>query len=156
RTGVPWGVLALAFGVVSVVRETRSGGEFVLNDTIMGLGTACLLVFCQLGDREGLPAGRPPLLRLLNTRWAATLGAFPSSLSVVNSLLLSAARLLVRRWVEDPDGRLAVSMLVAAPLTVGFAYGFSLAFERTPGLPLPVWAAGRLGRRRHPAHRAVG
>lgn len=156
RRHVPWGVLTATFGTLSLVRQVRYGDELFANDTIMGLATACLLVFCELHDRAGSPGAGPPVLGIVKARWAVALGSFSYSLYLLNYPLLSLGHLVVRRWVTSPEARLAVSLLAAVPLTIALAYLFHLAFERPVARRAAPGAAPRLGSLRHPAHEGGG
>lgn len=152
RSRLPWGLLTLGLGLLSAARQTRYGDSVILNDAIMGLATASLLIFCDVHHRTKDANGRPPIVAILSARSAVVLGSFSYSLYLLNFPLLALANLLLRRWAAA-DWRLAILMAAAVPMVVAVSYGFSSVFERkaAPALP-PMPLRGPIGRVR--AHAA--
>lgn len=127
---IPWGVPTLALGAAAFMRQRSHGDALLVNDTLVGLATACLLIFCQVC--EGLPtsAGRPPILRLLSSRWAVALGGFSYSLYLLNYPLVALVYLATRDSIASPEACLAVSLGAGVPLVLAASYLFHLVFER--------------------------
>ena len=137
-----WGKLAAAgFGVFLVVavwlegHHLRSeGAALCLSvglDVLVGLATTCLIVSCaRSAHAAGLDSDKrlPLTLRLLESRWAISLGAFSYSLYLVHVPLV----LKLSQWSSGhfPPVRAFLVDLAGIPFVLAAAYLFHLAFER--------------------------
>jgi peptidoglycan/LPS O-acetylase OafA/YrhL len=131
RRAVPWGTLAavLVIGGVAGLRWGRQllRGHLILTGFYVGLATMVLLVSCT---RAALGQPRPRLLRFLESRPLALLGAISYSLYLVHWPILA----LLQRFALDrgfgTQGCLLLLMAAGVPLSLAAAYLCYLAFER--------------------------
>ena len=90
------GILSLALLAPPVMRS----------DSLVGLGTACLIVSCARFVLDGNPeSDRPRLLRLLESPWVVKLGGGSYSLYLIHFPLLSLASGMMRGWGWGADVR---------------------------------------------------
>lgn len=140
RAAWPWPWLALAGAAPVVALIGRLGSVWTLDhlfwvDLVLGPAVACLLA--------ALAGGRPArLLRVLETRPVRALGASSYSLYLTHGpIVVVVFETLVARRVAPGVPAFLVTLAIALPLTVAFAWVFAAAFEtpfrRAPG-PRPA------------------
>ena len=100
-------------------------------DILVGLATTCLIVSCtRSAHAAGLDSDKrlPVTLRLLESRWAISLGAFSYSLYLVHVPIV----LKLGQWAGShfPPVRAFLVELAGIPFVLAAAYLFHLAFER--------------------------
>ena len=100
-------------------------------DILVGLATTCLIVSCTRSAHVAGPDSdkRPPLiLRLLESRWAISLGAFSYSLYLVHVPIV----LKLGQWAGSHFSPVRAFLVEIAgiPFVLAAAYLFHLAFER--------------------------
>jgi len=152
RRSWPWPRLALAAVIPVLLTGAFKGSVWTLDhlywvDLALGPAIACLLA--------GLVTGRPALLlRGLDARPMRRLGSFSYSLYLIHAPIVAIVceRILADRVPQGVPFFLA-SLALVLPLTIGFAWCFSMVFEtrfwrpRSPsetGRPLPTRAEGVL------------
>ena len=125
---VPWPLLAGAGAVLAVVGIGLAGSVWTVDhyfwvDQLVGVPVACLLA--------AVASGRPGwLVRALDSRPLAGLGAFSYSLYLVHvPIVVLVNRLLVAPHLPHGTPVFLVTLLVAAPVAVGFARVFGSVFE---------------------------
>ena len=152
RRSWPWPRLALAAVIPVLLTGAFKGSVWTLDhlywvDLALGPAIACLLA--------GLVTGRPALLlRGLDARPMRRLGSFSYSLYLIHAPIVAIVceRILAGRVPQGVPFFLA-SLALVLPLTIGFAWCFSMVFEtrfrrpRSPSEtagPLPTRAEGVL------------
>ncbi len=152
RRAWPWPRLALAAAIPVLVTVWWQGSVWTLHhlywvDLALGPAIACLLA--------GLATSRPaPLLRVLDARPVRSLGSFSYSLYLTHAPIVAIVceRVVAGRVAQGVPAFL-VSLALVLPLTIAFAWGFSLIFEAPfrrrrsapePARPLPARAEGVL------------
>jgi len=150
RRSWPWGWLALGAAAPVVVTIWWQGSVWTLDhlfwvDLAFGPAIACLLA--------GFATGRAaPLRRLLDARPLRSLGGCSYSLYLTHAPIVAIIYdKVVARRVREGVPAFVVSLAVALPLTILFARGFALVFER-PSRD----ASGSVRRKPHRVARAFG
>jgi peptidoglycan/LPS O-acetylase OafA/YrhL len=128
RAGIGIGVVALVFAGSALAGNTDRA--FMISDPLVGAATACLIVRGTLRSTLEVATPKRPVFRFLERRWAVALGIISYSLYLVHYplLVLASSALRTRGWA--PGSRLAVLLLVAAPLCLPVAVLFHALFER--------------------------
>jgi peptidoglycan/LPS O-acetylase OafA/YrhL len=128
RRSWPWPWLALAALAPVLVTVWWQGsvwtaGHLLWVDLALGPAIACLLA--------GLATGRPgALLRLLDARPIRSLGSFSYSLYLTHApIVVIVCRRIVPGRVASGTPAFLVSLAIALPLSIGFAWGFAALFE---------------------------
>ena len=130
------GILSLALLAPPVMRS----------DSLVGLGTACLIVSCARFVLDGnQESDRPRLLRLFESPWVVKMGGGSYSLYLIHFPLLSLASGMMRGWGWGADARMLTLLLAISPACIGAASLFSLVFEK-PFLVNRQRSADRPGR----------
>jgi len=115
------GILSLALFAPPVMRS----------DSLVGLGTACLIVSCARFVLDGnQESDRPRLLRLFESPWVVKMGGGSYSLHLIHFPLLSLASGMLRGWGWGADARMLTLLLAISPACIGAASLFSLVFEK--------------------------
>ena len=146
RRSWPWARIALAAATPVLATIWWQGSVWTLDhlfwvDLALGPAIACLLA--------GLTTGRPaPLLHLLEARPIRKLGLCSYSLYLTHAPIVAIVyERIVAGRVRQGVPAFAVSLAIALPLTIGFAWLFASIFEtpfrrhgsssRAPALPPP-------------------
>jgi peptidoglycan/LPS O-acetylase OafA/YrhL len=112
---------------------TGGDGFFVglcVRDAAVGIAALCLLLYCARFEQSvGDTGRRPTLLRWLESRPAVALGGFSNSLYAAHCTIIAATNCLAGRTDLSPIAALNLYLGVGLPLSIGFAYLFSLWFE---------------------------
>ena len=131
RERLPWRVLAWFGGALAlaslVIGDSYLGLPTYLNETLLGVGSCLVLVYCALSEQAGRQTA---LLGFLNHRRVVFIGTFSYSLYLIHSPLLGLFNLLTLELPLTSDLRLLMMLLVALPLAVGASYLFYLLTER--------------------------
>jgi len=131
---LPWGYISLTLwvcviGMGLLKNGWRSHYPYVA-DALIGLATTTLLVSCTRASLLKLPAREHPALRVLAAPLVTTLGAFSYSIYLTHYPLMV---LFFYSTISIPMSTLARAGLmfgVFLPLSIAFAYGFYVLFER--------------------------
>lgn len=129
------GPVAVGLGLVALILAglALAGTDdrnFMIADPIVGVVMAGLLVRWSRRAAPRTGASRLPLLRLLEGRWAVTLGAISYSLYLIHYPLLAVSNAILRRWQWGPEARLWALVLGASPVILLAASLFHRVFER--------------------------
>ena len=135
---LPWGVFtAILFGglyFALLMKPDVFWRRLVFADTGVGLITVCLILHCasQLSARrsDGLVPAPNLILRLLQSRFAVTIGVFSYSLYLVHAPILALVEMVTARAGLGPVADLAVYELLGVPLALLISYAFFLACEK--------------------------
>jgi len=100
-----------------------------LPDVILGLTTASLIAFCTMGARSDSGEKGPLLLKMLQSRPVAGLGAFSYSLYLIHHPLQRGILRVLQTCNLSADLTLCTQLFVSMPLIIGLAYLFHRAFE---------------------------
>lgn len=138
---------AVVMAAVSVSLLGRRAEPLI--DPIVGAVAALLIVRWGRMVRVRLPAARPWLVRLLESRAAVGLGAISYSLYLTHLPVLALADGLLRARGFRGDVRLMLLLFGLSPVCLVLAYAFHWLFER-PTLPAR-WSGVREGRPLEPA-----
>lgn len=135
RHKADWPILGPGLALVAVVLAGwalagHNDRDILIADPLVGALAAALLVrLSRLATLE--PRGRKrPILRLLDSRGAASLGSISYSLYLTHFPGLALADAILIRVGMGADARLWTLILAATPLCVLAATVFSWAFER--------------------------
>ena len=130
---LPWGSFAsflfliLCIPVSLYMRFFRP--SVMEKDIILGVATTCLLIYCTRHTRQSSP--RPPVvLRVLQSRWPVSLGAFSYSLYLIHAPVLALVWAQFLRLHLSPTVSLVALMGIGLPLALVIAYLFHLVFEK--------------------------
>lgn len=132
--GAAAGALAAAVVVLAIWQPAWFAGFFWLGDTLIGAWAALLILACAHAER---PPRLQAVVRGLESRPMMILGAFSYSLYLVHfPLLIKMEGILSSRHVSHL-AQFFVLFFAGAPVCLGAAYLFHLAFERPfmPGRP---------------------
>ena len=135
---LPWGIItALSFGIfylTLLINPDLFWYNLVIADIAVGTITVCLILHCvaQLSVRhpKGAATTPNPILRLLQSRFAVTVGVFSYSLYLIHALVLALIELAARHAHFSPVTKLAVYELLGVPLALLVSYGFHVVCER--------------------------
>jgi peptidoglycan/LPS O-acetylase OafA/YrhL len=124
-----WGISAAALACLTVA--ARSGLLWHHNwgpgyDIALGGATACMLVYCALP----VPGSTPLLTRLLESPIPVKLGSFSYSLYLTHFFVLGILHAGLIELHTRPMVSTAVMLSAGPALSLLFAYGFFLLFER--------------------------
>ncbi len=99
-------------------------------DLLIGAAAVCLILHCgrQVQDPQEKPPGL--LLRILQSRFAVTLGAFSYSLYLTHLPVGWLMRPIVNALHHSGVTLFIFALFVKIPLLCAVAYGFYLLFER--------------------------
>jgi peptidoglycan/LPS O-acetylase OafA/YrhL len=125
---------AFLYRLPILLRFPTDRGSFLVGlyvkDTAVGLAAFCLLLYCA---RDESPVGdtgrRPAPLRWLESRPAVALGGFSYSLYATHCAVIAAINCLANRMYLSPMIDVILRLVFGLPLSLGFAYLFSLGFE---------------------------
>jgi peptidoglycan/LPS O-acetylase OafA/YrhL len=104
--------------------------RYWVEDILIGLATACLILHCGRALREGTGARRDPLLWLFQSRAAVTLGMFSYSLYLVHVPFGWMFLPITRALHLSGPALFAFSLGIKIPLLCALSYGFYLVCER--------------------------
>ncbi|HZP84263.1 MAG TPA: acyltransferase [Chthonomonadaceae bacterium] len=140
RERIPWGLWAFAlFGAICGILACGSEGmhDLWIMDVLVGMFSACLILYCALAAGSRSEARRPWMLRLLETRGAVLLGTFSYSLYLIHFPALYKFFAVLGSLRLPPLMELVFRIGVGVPLALSVSYLFHLAFERRfmPGHP---------------------
>lgn len=128
------GVLAAGLVVLATVQPAWFLGSYWLGDLYIGLFAALLILACAHSSKT---KSLGVVVHVLESRPLMTLGAFSYSLYLVHfPVLIKLQDILVKHGAPNIV-QFFVLLCVGAPLCLGMAYLFHLAFERPfmPGHP---------------------
>ena len=126
---LPWGVLAAIFtGVAFLTEWQKLGLDMWISESFAGFATACLLVYCTNFLINGKVL--PPVLRLVQSPLAITLGAFSYSLYLSHGPVLTVLSHLLHSLQMSANLTATALYLVGLPISLLIAYLFYLVFER--------------------------
>ncbi|HZP83508.1 MAG TPA: acyltransferase [Chthonomonadaceae bacterium] len=148
RLRLPWGLLAaalsLALGIAFLLKPERLPSyPLYLTEPFVGLAAVCLIVYCTRFLTDGVPAQRPAILRLLESRPFVGLGAFSYSLYLTHAPFLDLGKTLLKTLALSDTSKLLLLWFGIVPLCVLAAYLFYLPCER------PFLSSHRKGRPLH-------
>lgn len=136
----PW-LLPAAFCCGALLPHSWLGSQrYWLDDILVGLAAACLILHCGRRLQERSEAPPAPLLRLFQSRAAVALGMFSYSLYLVHVPLGWGFLPLIRNLHLSDPALFLFNIGIKIPVICALAYGFYLVFER------PFTSAGT----RHP------
>jgi peptidoglycan/LPS O-acetylase OafA/YrhL len=128
RRSWPWAWMALGAAAPVLATVWLAGSVWTIDhffwvDLALGPAIACLLA--------GLATGRPaPLLRALDTRPMRRLGSFSYSLYLIHAPIVAiVCQRIVAGRVQPGVPAFLVSLALALPLTIAFAWAFAAVFE---------------------------
>ena len=132
RERISWNLIALVLLGVMVFFYSSGLPSLAHYGTVMeviaGAIAACALVYMARIVREGRHTHA--LVRLLETKWAIGLGQYSYSLYLTHFPVLGALHLALRSQQVSSNVAFGVLLIVGLPLSLLFAYGFSLIFEK--------------------------
>ncbi len=134
RNRVPWGTLALVLTGLLILLASRLTNKYLPHlEILTGICATCFLIYCARRQAESSAENALPL-RLLNSRWAVTLGGFSYSLYLTHYVILNIVHGLANQ-IPSPTVECLVMLTVGVLTSVAVAYLFYLCFERrfTPG-----------------------
>jgi peptidoglycan/LPS O-acetylase OafA/YrhL len=124
----PWHWLAFAaalppLAVVAVMGSVWTIRNFLWVDMALGPAIGCLLAAAA--------TGRPrPFVHFLDTRPLKRLGSFSYSLYLTHApIVVVVYELIVRDWLGHGVAAFAMTVFIAVPLSIGFAWAFAGIFE---------------------------
>ncbi len=128
------GLLAAGLVVLATVQPAWFGSFYWLGDLYIGLFAALLILACA---QPAKPDALHTVVRGLESRPLMTLGAFSYSLYLVHFPVLIKMQDILHKHGASHLIQFCVLLCVGAPLCLGLAYLFHLAFERPfmPGHP---------------------
>ena len=128
------GVLAAGLVVLATVQPSWFDDFYWLGDLYIGLFAALLILACAHPSK---PNSLNTIVQGLESRPLMTLGAFSYSLYLVHFPVLIKMQDILHKHGASHLAQFAVLLCVGAPLCLGLAYLFHLAFERPfmPGHP---------------------
>ena len=126
----PWLPAVAGLCAVLLPRGWFGTQRYWVEDIMIGLATACLILHCARALRAGTGARRDPLLRLFQSRAAVTLGMFSYSLYLVHMPFGWMFLPLTRALHLSGAALFAFSLGIKIPLVCALAYGFYLVCER--------------------------
>lgn len=134
--------VALALVACAIVLVFKSpaflGGKPTLSDLLLGAATASYLtaattsLYARHESRQtaGNVVAPAPLQRLLESGTVVGIGGFSYSLYLVHYPLVDACNGYLLNMHRDPITRYAILLAIVFPLSIAFAYGFHLLFEK--------------------------
>ena len=131
RTQIPWGLICGIswFGILGYC-STHQGWYLAhhwIADTIIGFAAMTLLISLS---NQILHQRQNGLCRLLESRWAVTLGAFSYSTYLIHYQLLTALYTLLSHMALPSSIQFVVQLGVLLPLTLGICYLYYSVCER--------------------------
>lgn len=128
------GILAAGLVVLATVQPRWFGDFYWLGDLYIGLFAALLILACAQASK---PNALTAVVRGLESRPLMTLGAFSYSLYLVHFPILIKLQDILHKHGASHLVQFFVLLCIGAPLCLGLAYLFHLAFERPfmPGHP---------------------
>lgn len=154
RTRVPWSYLSVGLlavtGAMFLFRLSWAWQHLWFADTLLGVTTVVGIITLTNALLTQQAAGAAPrfslpllIVRVLEMRWMAVLGAFSYSLYLTHEPVLA----VVSRYVMQLPLRglplLAVQFGIVAPLVAAVCYLFYLAFERPFVAKVPAAPQGK-------------
>lgn len=140
RMSVPWSFVATLLILTSVflgtIRAHWWWDHLWFSDTMVGLSTVSLLIYCTERGRGDI---LPPVVAVLESRWPILLGTMSYSLYLFHAPLLALIYTLLKPIHLLPTIEMVTFLLVGIPLVIGCAYVFHRLFER----PFMSYAAVR-------------
>ncbi len=135
RQRLPWhlvaGVLFLLTAVVAILKAKWWWSHLWIADTLVGICTAALLIYCTEAVKSHQPGTRlSPVLQLFQSRWAVFLGTMSYSLYLLHAPLLALFYFGLSALHVSGGGCLLALCVVGVPLSVLLCYGFHRIFER--------------------------
>jgi peptidoglycan/LPS O-acetylase OafA/YrhL len=136
RSAIPWttvtAILWVVTGIVAHKLTKLWWANLWASDLVMGLSTACLLVWLTEGAKESDAALRGTvrgwLLRIFQSRVAVGIGAFSYSLYLMHDPILVIVWSFLT-WAS-PVMRIVLMLTVAMPIAFAVTYAFHLVFEK--------------------------
>lgn len=133
KNSLPWGVLAAVFACLAFMTEwlrfeLLPSLELWIVHYFVALGTACFLIYCTNFLINGKKL--PPVIRLLESRWAVSLGVFSYSLYVTHAPIVWLVYQILHEQQLSPTKMTVQWLLIAVPFSLLVAYLFHRAFER--------------------------
>ncbi len=129
------GILAAGLVVLATVQPPWFQSFYWVGDTYVGLLAVLFILACAAPDQSGWL--RKTGVRVLESRPMMTLGAFSYSLYLVHFPILIKMQDILHKHGTPHLAQFFLLLFVGAPLCLGLAYLFHLAFERPfmPGHP---------------------
>lgn len=131
RASVPWQPLVALLVITSIllglVFRRWWWNHLWFSDTLVGLSTATLLVYCTERIRAGVSSR---FVSLLESRWPIFLGTMSYSLYLVHAPLLAIFYILLDKVHLGPTVKIVALLVGGVPLVIGCAYIFHRLFER--------------------------
>ena len=139
--GIPWRGVFVGLMAVLIVTGTLAGGWFRdhawLVDPVFGLAATSLIIHCANTTARSGADAPDYLLKILQSRCAAVLGAFSYSLYLIHYPLIELAASGYRFFRLSANLQIALTFGVCVPVVGTLAYLFHVVFERPfmPGQP---------------------
>jgi peptidoglycan/LPS O-acetylase OafA/YrhL len=141
RTAVPWGVLSVALTAAFIllaafwrtpagVPATEDWNVMWAMDALVGAATMCLIIFCTRAAIEREATRWPLALRILNGKFAVSIGAFSYSLYLVHAPLVAWMHLHLRATNLSETAVFWIMLLAGVPLISLACWLFYLVCER--------------------------
>ena len=134
RKRIPWGgtatVFCLLIALVAALGLENTRGSLSYSNLLVGGALAALLVYGSGCVRGDIPGPMPGLLRFLQSRPLAFLGAISYSLYVIHEPVLRAMHFYLHGAGSSPIQAYLTLLLVGVPVCLGAAYLFHCAVER--------------------------
>ena len=134
RERFPWGVaaiaslLAVSVGVTVLIKYWFQVMPW--SDSLVGVATACALVYLTRCALRPATEARPLVLRLLESAPFAVIGRFSYSLYLTHLPIVALIYFALRRMALAPGIQLLALTALSLPMSLLFSYAFYWVFER--------------------------
>ena len=133
KNSLPWCRLAAVFACLAFLAEwlrfrVMTGIDEWVVHHLLGLGTACFLIYCTNFVINDKPL--PPAVRLLESPPVVALGIFSYSLYITHGPVVWLVHQLLLSFQLSPTIMAVKWLLIAVPLSILVAYLFHQVFER--------------------------
>jgi peptidoglycan/LPS O-acetylase OafA/YrhL len=102
--------------------------HLLISETIVGALFCIFLINFTLIEITSLK--RPPMLKILNTKFALFLGAFSYSIYLIHSPILALLNLISLNYEMSTDTRLIFMLFISVPFAILISYAFYWLVER--------------------------
>jgi peptidoglycan/LPS O-acetylase OafA/YrhL len=129
RNKLPWGSLVIVFTLIAFISEWRQLGlEIWVGHLFLGIAAACLFINCTKDVRKDEKSSL--ILQILEHPWVIALGTFSYSLYLTHGPIITLVRYFLFYLHLSPGLFAATCYFIGVLVSLIFAYGFYLVFER--------------------------